>query len=142
MAIIKDYYTIKLHDTDAAGVLFFAHQFRIVHDLYEQFLARIGSTFRERIIAGDFIIPIVHAEADFLQPLSVGDTIEITASVAKIGNSSFALEYQLIDLDGWVMGTASTVHVTCDPRTHEKINLPESLRRRIEEFMEEPESEN
>ena len=142
MAVIKDYYTIKLHDTDAAGILFFANQFRIVHDLYEQFLARIGSSFRERITAGDFVIPIVHAEADFLQPLRVGDTLEVTAIVARIGNSSFTLDYQLIDLEGWVVGTASTVHVTCDSQTHEKIVLPDNFRRRIEEFDRESDGEH
>ena len=29
---------IRLHDTDAAGPLFFANQFTIIHDAYEQLL--------------------------------------------------------------------------------------------------------
>ena len=136
MAVIKEYYTIKLHDTDAAGVLFFANQFKIVHDIYEQFLARIGSSFRERITAGDFYIPIVHAEADFLQPLQVGDTVEITLSVTEVGNSSFTLAYQLIDLDGWVVGNVETIHVTIDPQTKEKTDLPQYFRDKILEFVD------
>lgn len=137
MAVIKEYYTIKLHDTDAAGVLFFANQFRIVHDVYEQFLIRIGCSFRERFTVGDFHIPIVHAEADFLQPLQVGDTIEITLSVSEVGNTSFTLAYQLIDLDGWVVGNVETVHVTTDPASKSKIDLPDGFREKIQEFIEE-----
>ena len=33
---------IKLHDTDAAGLLFFSQQFEIMHDAYEALLEKIG----------------------------------------------------------------------------------------------------
>ncbi len=133
MARIKDYYTIKLHDTDAAGILFFAHQFRIVHDLYEKFLSQIGYSFQDRFLANDFFIPIVHAEADFNAPLTVGDTIEISLIVFEVGDTSFTLQYRLTDLDGEVVGTARTVHVTVDPKTGAKIALPEQLRTQLEQ---------
>ena len=130
---MKDYYTIKLHDTDAAGILFFAHQFSIVHDLYEKFLGSIGYGFKERFERRDFFIPIVHAEADFSQPLTVGDTIEVALSVGRVGRTSFTLEFRLTDLDGAVVGTARTVHVTTDPATGRKIDLPESFRAKLEQ---------
>jgi len=136
MTLVKDYYTIKLHDTDAAGMLFFANQFKIVHDLYEHFLADIGFDFRQRFARRDFFIPIVHAEADFLQRLEVGDTVEIGLSVAKIGKSSFTLHYRLTDLDGTPVGTAATIHVTIDPESGKKIDLPMVLRQKLNEIMD------
>ncbi len=33
---------ISLHDTDAAGIIFFANQFKIVHDAYEDLLESFG----------------------------------------------------------------------------------------------------
>jgi 1,4-dihydroxy-2-naphthoyl-CoA hydrolase len=132
---MKEYYTIRLHDTDAAGILFFAHQFKIVHDVYEQFLTRIGFNFRDRFSKSDFFIVIVHAEADFHQPLTVGDTIEIELSVVRIGESSYTLEYRLTDLDGLVVGTASTVHVTIDPISRKKIGLPGEFRTALEQHF-------
>lgn len=136
MPVIKDYYTIKLHDTDAAGILFYANQFRIIHDIYEKFLGRIGYPFQERFLSNDFFIPIVRAESDFNSPLTVGDTIEIGLSVAVIGDTSFTLEYRLTDLDGEVVGSAQTVHVTIDPKTGTKIALPESFREKLEEAVQ------
>jgi 1,4-dihydroxy-2-naphthoyl-CoA hydrolase len=134
MAAIKEAYRIQLHDTDAAGILFFANQFRIVHDVYERFMGRLGFGFRDRFEKRDFIIPIVHAEADFSRPLRVGDDIEITLSVGRVGQTSFILNYHLTDLEGRTVGKAVTVHVTIDPDTGVKIDLPDAFRRKLAEW--------
>ncbi len=133
MSSIKDYYTIRLHDTDSAGILFFANQFRIVHDIYEKLLEQIGYGLRERFEKRDFLIPIMHAEADFLQPLKVGETIEIELSVAEIGQTSFTLHFRLTDLGGIIVGNVETVHVTIDPKGMKKIDLPDGFRKKLEE---------
>jgi 1,4-dihydroxy-2-naphthoyl-CoA hydrolase len=133
MRRLKDYYTIKLHDTDAAGILFFANQFKFAHDLYQKFLEEIGFPLQERFASGDFSLPIVHAEADFYAPLTVGDTVEISLRVAAVGETSFTLEYEITDLDGRQVGSAKTVHVTVDPRTRSKIKLPKPFRAQLEE---------
>jgi 1,4-dihydroxy-2-naphthoyl-CoA hydrolase len=137
LTVLKDYYTVKLHDTDAAGILFFANQFKMVHDIYERFLKQIGFGLAERFASRDFFLPIINAEADFSQPLTVGDTIEITLSVAEIGRTSFILKYNLTNLDGISVGSARTVHVTTDPETQKKIDLPESFRLKLEEIKQE-----
>ena len=64
---------IKLHETDAAGLLFFSNQFKLVHDAYEELLETIGLGFAELIRNKDYFLPIVHAEADFKLPLFVDD---------------------------------------------------------------------
>lgn len=133
MAAYTDYYTVKLHDSDAAGVVFFANVFRIVHDVYEQFLKQIGYSFPERFAAGDFIIPIAHAEADYLHPLRVGDMVEITAAVAEIGESSFVMTYQIADSDGRLLAAVKTIHVAVDGRTFRTMELPGDFKRRLAE---------
>lgn len=135
MTKLKDFYTIKLHDTDAAGILFFASQFKIAHDIYEKFLAKIGFPFSQRFKKRDFFIPIVHAEADYQQPLKVGDVIEVSLEISNIGDSSFTLRFTFTDLDGITVGTVNTVHVTIDPQTMKKIDLPGKFRAKLEEFI-------
>lgn len=132
MSRIKDYYTIKLHDTDAAGILFFANQFKFAHDLYQRFMDDIGFPLQERFTSGDFLLPIVHAEADFYGALTVGDTVEVSLRVAAIGETSFTLDYQIIDLDGKEVGSAKTVHVTIDSTKRGKIALPKPFRTALE----------
>lgn len=135
MSAIKDYYTVKLHDTDAAGILFFANQFRIVHDIYEKFLGSIGFPFGELFERKEFFIPIVHAESDYLQMLADGDTVEIELTVSAVGKTSFTLEYKLTNLDGIVVGTAKTVHVTIEAKSKQKIDIPGNLRTGLENHL-------
>jgi len=128
---------VKLHETDAAGILFFSHQFKIIHDAYETLLERIGFGFAELIQSKGFFLPIVHAASDFKSPLFVGDVIEIQIIVAKVGKTSFTFSYQLLDAGGQLIGTAETVHVTIDKQTRKKISLPADLREKIAQLYKE-----
>ena len=123
---------IKLHDTDAAGILFFSHQFEIVHDAYEALLEHIGFGFAELIRNKDYFLPIVHAESDYKMPLFVGDLIEIQVIVEKVGDTSFIFSYKLLNTKQELVGTARTVHVTIDKNTRKKIPLPPDMRAKID----------
>ena len=125
---------IKLHDTDAAGLLFFSHQFELVHDAYEALLESIGLGFAELIRHKDYFLPIVHAEADYKLPLFVGDRVMIEVSVAAIGTTSFTFAYQLLNEKKKLVGTAETVHVTTDKKSRKKIPLPSDMRQAIEKI--------
>ena len=122
---------IKLHDTDAAGLLFFSHQFELVHDAYEALLESIGYSFAFMIRKSHFFLPIVHAEADFKAPLFVGDRITIKISVAHIGRTYFTFSYNILNAKKELVGTALTVHVTINKKTGKKIPLPSGLRQAI-----------
>lgn len=128
---------IKLHETDAAGLLFFSNQFKIIHDAYEALLEKIGFGFAELIKDQPFFLPIVHAEADYKMPLFVGDLIEIQVRVIDVGTTSFSFGYQLLDTRQQVVGTAKTVHVTIDKKTKQKTPLPHLLRQKITELFRE-----
>lgn len=123
---------IKLHETDAAGLLFFSNQFKMVHDAYESLFEKQGYGFATLIRDEEFFIPIVHCEADFRAPLFVGDLIEIQVVVEKVGTTSFTLGYELLDAAKKLVGTAKTVHVTMDKDTQKKIPLPKDLRSKLE----------
>ena len=128
---------IKLHQTDAAGLLFFSHQFEIIHDAYEALLEKIGFGFAELIRHKPFFLPIVHAEADYKLPLFVGDVIEIQVRVSDVGQTSFSFDYKLLNSKQELVGTARTVHVTMDKAAKKKIPLPPEMRKKIEHLFKE-----
>ncbi|MDE2223420.1 MAG: acyl-CoA thioesterase [Candidatus Omnitrophica bacterium] len=123
--------SIKLHDTDAAGIIFFANQFKIIHDAYELLLEKFGWSFPKMLRQTEYFLPIVHAESDYLVPLFVGDKIAITVKVASIGKTSFSFEYTL-KRGQTLVGRAKTVHVMIDQKTRRKTPLPAALRRSLE----------
>jgi YbgC/YbaW family acyl-CoA thioester hydrolase len=120
--------TVRLQDTDAAGILFFANWFIFAHEAYEKMMEDIGLGFARLFETEPYIIPIVHAEADYERPLGVGDEIEVELTVADIGTTSFTLEYVLRTRDGQTAGACRTVHVAMDKKSKEKIQLPDKLR--------------
>ena len=121
--------TVKMHDTDAAGILFFGNQFKMVHDAYEGFLESIDFSFAKLIRKTNFFLPIVHAEADYKTKLFVGDQITIYCSVSRIGRTSFTMSYKLLNGRKKVVGLAKTVHVSVNAQTYQKIPLPPKLRK-------------
>ncbi len=138
MATLKKKLTVRLHDTDAAGILFFANQFVFIHDTYEELLRQLGFSIAATLRDGSYIVPIVHAESQYLKPLTVGDEITVTVQVAKIGKTSFVLEYELLGVDDTLVGKAKTVHVAVSKQTQNKIALPEKLRRALKAFQSAP----
>ncbi len=125
---------VKLHDTDAAGVLFFANQFKMVHDAYEAMLESIGYGFDEIIRNKDYFFPIVRAEGDYRSPLRVGDPIEIQVKIEKLGQTSIIFSYTLLNPKQQVVGTARTVHVGVNKKTYQKIPIPPDLRAKLEKL--------
>ncbi len=122
---------IKLHDTDAAGLLFFTSQFKIMHDAYEALLVSLEFPFATLIRKKKYFLPIVHAEADYKSPLFVGDRIRLEVAVKDLGHSSFTLGYTLRNERKKIVGLGKTVHVAIDKKSRAKIPLPSKLRQAL-----------
>ena len=115
--------TVRMYDTDAAGILYFGSQFRFAHDAFEALMASGGFTFQRLFEVEPFIFVIVHAESDYQQFMHVGDQLKVKTGVSHIGTTSFSLVYYFHKktADGYVLaGTAKTVHVCLDKTTRKK----------------------
>lgn len=123
MFVVTD--KVRLNDTDAAGILYFANQFRFIHDAFDDFFESEGYSFHKMLYDESFTFVIVHAEADYLAPLAISDKIEIHLSIANIGTSSFSVVYKIYKSDQTLVGTAKTVHVYLDRATRTKRPIPE-----------------
>ena len=56
---------IRLHHTDALGVMFYGNLFPIIHESFETFIEAMGGNFEKFFSEGEFLSPVVHAEADY-----------------------------------------------------------------------------
>ena len=123
--------TIRLHHTDAAGLLFFADQFKLAHDAYESFMESIGYPFAPLLRSSKYLLPIVHAEADYGAALSAGDKITIQVTAERVGDTSFTLAYRLLRDGNEPVGSVKTVHVLVDKRTGQTLTLLPDLRTKL-----------
>lgn len=131
------YNKVRMHDTDSAGILYFARQFRFAHDAFEDFLESEGYSFDSLFHETNFIFVIVHAEADYLAPLKVGDKLEVHVSVENLGNSSFGLLYEIYKDKKVLVGRAKTIHVCLDRTSRLKISIPNQVRIQLKKHLTE-----
>lgn len=124
-----------MHDTDMAGILYFARQFRFVHDALEDLFESEGYSFDHIFHHGQYIFVIVHAEADYLASLKVGDQLQVHTTIEKMGNTSISFLFKIYRNNHELVGTAKTVHVCLDRISRVKCPIPEELRQKFSKYL-------
>ncbi len=122
-------FTVRLHDVDAAGVMFFARLFVHAHDAYEDFMAGQDLGL-EKLIDTGVRLPLVHASADYLAPLHQGEQVSVMLEVEKLGRTSFTLAYSL-SCGGALRARLRTVHVFLAGQGDVPSPLPDEVRQRL-----------
>lgn len=82
---------IAFHETDAAGVVYFANYFRLAEEAETHALASLGSV----VTRDGYLYPRVHAEADYLAPLRFFDEVSVHARIIRIGSSSVHWKFDI-----------------------------------------------
>ena len=119
--------TTRLHDIDAAGVVFYAQIFYFAHNAYEDFLNHQQQGIK-KILNSDYILPIKHTEADFKAPILLNESITIEITLLDLKENEFTLSYNLFDTSGNTRATALTQHICLDRNTKKRKNLPDTIR--------------
>ena len=125
--------TVRFGETDAAGVVHFVELFRWCHETWEESLEKFGIVLHEIFPTNqintsqlDVALPVVHCEANYFQPLYVGDTINIELNPEKINDYSFVLRFKL-KKNGEKIGTANIKHVSVNPITRDICALSKQI---------------
>ena len=124
---------VYFYDADTAGIIFYASIFKYVHAAYEDFLRSL-STERNFFFDRDYILPIMHAEADYVRPIRVGDELKIEVSVSLLKNSSFEITYRFYR-ENQFTALAKTVHVCVLKEKFEKIELPKDFQEKLKAHL-------
>jgi 1,4-dihydroxy-2-naphthoyl-CoA hydrolase len=121
---------VYFYDADPAGIIFYASLFKYVHAAYEDFLRSLN-TGRDYFFDREYILPIMHAEADYVQPIKVADELEIEVYVSLIKKSSFEISYKFFKDGNKLAALAKTVHVCVLKEKFIKIELPDDLHTKL-----------
>ena len=125
---------VRMYDTDSAGILYFGQVYRFANDAFESMMENIGLSFHQLFQNGPFLLVIVHSEADYLHMLHIGDPVTVTATVSRIGNTSFEISYQIFKKE-ILCARMKTIHVCLDFKTKEKMALPDTLKSHLLGFQ-------
>lgn len=117
---------VPFHLADPAGVLFFGNAFILFHQAFEHFvLHQLTCSWNIWFQNSDWIVPIRHAEAEYLQSICAGQECLIEIGLHSLSTSSFTL-ISTIQQDR-ICCSIKTVHVFCDRETKKKISIPSNL---------------
>ena len=85
---------IEFNHCDPAGIVFYPRYFEMTNSVVENFFAdEVGKSFAQMHMDGKHNgVPTVHLETDFIAPSRLGDKVEFTLIVVKLGGSSVTVE--------------------------------------------------
>jgi 1,4-dihydroxy-2-naphthoyl-CoA hydrolase len=118
--------TVRFGDTDAAGVVYFAHVLSMCHEAYEESLRQSNFDLKTFFGKDTLAYPIVHAEVDFLAPMYCGDVLEIRVTSQLINEKVFELNYHLVK-DSLQTAQAKTRHLCIETLTRKAKPLPSTI---------------
>ena len=126
---------IRFSDSDPAGIVFYAEFFRMFNDLFEDWLVKcLGIDFAEQFQTKQRMFPLVHVEVDFKEPRRMGQKMDLSLILTKLGRSSIC--YDIVGHDGDVeILRGSFVTCVASKKSMSTIEIPAEFRTRMEAYM-------
>jgi len=126
--------TVRFSHCDPAGIVYFPHYFDIFNGLIEDWYGEeLGCDYAELVLGSRYGFPFVHLECDFKVPSRMGDVIDLTLLVERVGRSSLGIAI-ICHKDGIERLRARMVTAMMSLETHTAVPLPPALRDRLEAY--------
>ncbi len=129
---------IEFSETDMAGIVHFAHFYRMMENAEHAFFRSLGHSIHDEYDGIHIGWPRVSAACDFLQPLKFEETVEIQLIVAEVRNRAIRYAFRFWKMDGArtevARGSMTSVCAALDKvnATLAAVPIPAELRRLIQ----------
>jgi 4-hydroxybenzoyl-CoA thioesterase len=125
---------VRFSHCDPAGIVYFPHYFDMFNGLIEDwYTEELGYDYAKLIMGSRYGFPFVHIECDFKIPSRIGDVIELTLLVERVGRSSLGIAI-VCHFEGFERLRARMVTAMMSLETHQSVALPQGLREAIEAY--------
>ncbi len=120
---------VRFQDVDGARVVFFSRILEYFHDALAAFLGELGFPLSDRILAGDWWMPIRRAEADYRRPIRLGEAFRVEILALRVEETQVRFDYRLVtETSGDPAAVGRTIHVCVDPATLRRRAFPAEVR--------------
>lgn len=86
---------VYYEDTDAQGVVYYANYFRFMERARTEWLEAIGVDHVTMMNEDNRILVVTEANAKFLIPARLGDSLIVTAKLSRLGRATFEIEQNI-----------------------------------------------
>ena len=121
---------IRFSHCDPAGIVYFPHYFDMFNGLIEDwYTEQLGVDYATMISSDRHGFPFVHIETDFKVPSRMGERLDLTLLVERVGRSSLSIVI-VGHLAGVERLRARLVTALVSLATHRSADIPDALRRK------------
>jgi 4-hydroxybenzoyl-CoA thioesterase/acyl-CoA thioester hydrolase len=85
---------VEFHDTDMAGIMHFASFFHYMESAEHELIRSLGLSVHSTLDGAVISFPRVSVACDFVSPALCEQVLDITVSVARIGNKSVTYQFE------------------------------------------------
>ncbi len=126
---------IEFGNCDPAGIVFFVEFYWLCNSAFEAwFDERLGVPFADEFLVRDHMFPVVHNTAEFKKSLRMGDILDITLVLTRLGRSS--IDYTCLGTsEGEPVFEIRMVHSIGSRSTRKSIPIPDYLRGPMEAYL-------
>jgi len=86
---------VYYEDTDAQGVVYYANYFRFMERSRTEWLEAMGVDHVTMMNEENRILVVTEANAKFLIPARLGDSLIVTAELSRLGRATFEIEQNI-----------------------------------------------
>jgi len=127
---------IRFSHCDPAGIVYFPHYFDMFNGLIEDWYKdALGHDYAELVMAERYGFPFVRIECDFKIPSRMGEVIDLTLLVERVGRSSLGIAI-VCHRDGQERLRAHMVTAMMSLETRKAVPMPPPLREAIEAYRQ------
>jgi 4-hydroxybenzoyl-CoA thioesterase len=123
---------IRFSDCDPAGIVFYPQYFVMFNGVVEDWVdGPLGIGYRALILDRRIGLPTVRLEADFRAVSRLGDRVQLTLKVERMGQRSLTLKLACLGEGDELRMEMRQVIVTTSLVTHQSVAIPDDLRSAI-----------
>jgi acyl-CoA thioester hydrolase len=116
---------VYYEDTDAQGVVYYANYFRFMERARTEWLEAMGVDHVTLMNEENRILVVTEANAKFLIPARLGDSLIVTAKLSRLGRATFEIEQNIFrgSLEGelLIQGGVTAAYLAADTMKPKRI---------------------
>ncbi len=126
---------VRFRDTDVQGHVYFGNYFEFCDEAFSAYMRAMGMPWQEMVKNGTDLF-YASASCDDLCSAKFEDTIYIEARISKIGTTSVTSAFVIRNEASEVLARATLTSVCVNPKTREKMRVPDAFREAVATFEE------
>jgi acyl-CoA thioester hydrolase len=129
---------VRFAETDAQKIVFNANYLTYYDVAWTEYFRHLGLPYQEMIARGVDTV-VARTTLEFKASAGFDELVDVGVRVSAIGNSSMTFDFEIYaQNDGRLVNQAQSIYVCVDPKTMQKIPVPEWLRSLISRFEQRP----